>query len=136
MLGLKEAGTTEEDTNATTPVIVLVSCPVDLRPEEARRLSGRLNVEINPKSLSFQAYGKRKVSEVYNCNYELNPEFRGRFEAANLTIGGTGDNGEVRIIELPDHRFFLATAFQPQMSSTRERPHPLFVAYLRACAQP
>jgi CTP synthase (UTP-ammonia lyase) len=38
----------------------------------------------------------------------------------------------VRAIELPRHRFFVATLFQPQLSSTAEEPHPLILAYLEA----
>jgi CTP synthase len=87
------------------------------------------------KTLAYQIYGRAEIFERYNCNYELNPDFRSQFEAANLRVSGEGDNREVRIIELPRHRFFLATAFQPQLSSTKERPHPLFIAYLKACAE-
>jgi CTP synthase (UTP-ammonia lyase) len=41
-------------------------------------------------------------------------------------------NGEVRMVEMPDHRFFLATLFLPQLSSSFNRPHGLIVAYLNA----
>jgi CTP synthase (UTP-ammonia lyase) len=44
------------------------------------------------------------------------------------------DTGEVRAIERPDHAFFVATLYQPQLSSTLDRPHPLFVALLDATA--
>jgi CTP synthase (UTP-ammonia lyase) len=50
-------------------------------------------------------------------------------------VTGTGPEGEARIVELPDHRFFIATLFLPQLSSTMERPHPLIVGYLRAAME-
>ncbi len=40
-------------------------------------------------------------------------------------------DGEARVLELPDCRFFIATLFVPQMRSTPESPHPLVTAYLR-----
>jgi CTP synthase (UTP-ammonia lyase) len=40
--------------------------------------------------------------------------------------------GEVRVIELTNHQFFVATLFLPQLSSSPESPHPLITAYLRA----
>ena len=61
--------------------------------------------------------------------------FRGPLEAAGLRVSGQGEAGEVRVVELPTHRFFLATLFLPQLSSASDRPHPVIVAYLRAvCA--
>lgn len=46
-----------------------------------------------------------------------------------------GTRGEVRAVELPNHRFFLATLFQPQLSSTPDTAHPVVVAFLRAAAR-
>ena len=45
---------------------------------------------------------------------------------------GVDQDGEARVLELPDHRFFVATLFVPQLSSSPGSPHPLIVAYLRA----
>lgn len=45
---------------------------------------------------------------------------------------GVDSNGEVRIVELSNHRFFIATLFVPQLSSSPETPHPLITAYLKA----
>lgn len=39
--------------------------------------------------------------------------------------------GDTRILELPQNKFFIATLFQPQLSSTRENPHKLIHAYLK-----
>ena len=43
-----------------------------------------------------------------------------------------GEEGEARIVEMIDHRFFLATLFQPQLTSKEGSPHPLITAYLEA----
>jgi CTP synthase (UTP-ammonia lyase) len=51
-----------------------------------------------------------------------------------MSVAGRDDTGEVRAIERPDHPFFVGTLYQPQLSSTPGRPHPLFVALLRATA--
>ena len=37
-----------------------------------------------------------------------------------------------RIVELPDHPFFLATLFLPQARSTAASPHPLLAGYAAA----
>ncbi len=45
---------------------------------------------------------------------------------------GVDSDGEARVLELPDRRFFIATLFVPQLRSSPESPHPLITAYLRA----
>ncbi len=50
----------------------------------------------------------------------------------DLKIVGVDNRGNARIVELSDHRFFLATLFLPQSSSSAERPHPLIIEYLNA----
>ncbi len=82
--------------------------------------------------MAYGVYQRAEVEEAFNCNYGLNPELQPKLEAAGLQITGTDEKGEARIIELPGRRFFLATAFQPQLSSEEARSHPLIVAFLKA----
>ncbi len=49
-------------------------------------------------------------------------------------VSGVGRGGEVRIVELPSHPFFVATLFVPQARSTADRPHPLIAGYAEAVA--
>jgi len=48
----------------------------------------------------------------------MNPAFLGPLEAAGLRVTGEGECGEVRVVELLTLRFFLATLFLPQLSSS------------------
>ena len=75
------------------------------------------------------------MEEAFNCNYELNPDFREAIEASGLKVSGVSEDGGARIIELPGHRFYLATAFLPQLTSESNSPHPLITAYLEAAAK-
>lgn len=75
------------------------------------------------------------VTEPYYCNYGLNPEYRGSLERAGLVVSGTGTDGEVRIVELPAHPFFLATLFLPQARSSPGRPHPIIAGLAVAAAR-
>jgi CTP synthase (UTP-ammonia lyase) len=49
-----------------------------------------------------------------------------------LKITGVDQEGDVRIVELTDHPFYVATLYLPQLSSKLDRPHPLILAFLRA----
>lgn len=132
VLGISDAAHAEYDPNAPTPVIALASCPVAQPAEGTPRLSGKLKIRVSPGSLAFRIYRRQEAQEPFSCSYELNPAFKARIEAGGLRIVGVGQNGEARIVELPGHRFFVATLFQPQLASTEGRPHPLITAYLEA----
>jgi CTP synthase (UTP-ammonia lyase) len=75
------------------------------------------------------------VTEEFFCNYEVNPEFEWAFVEAGFPIVARGMHGEIRAIESPAHRFFVATLFQPQLSSKPGKPHPIIVEFLRAAAR-
>ncbi len=73
------------------------------------------------------------ISERHRHRYEFNNEYRERLEAAGLTIAGTTPDGSlVEIIELKEHKFFVATQFHPEFKSRPFSPHPLFVEFIRA----
>jgi CTP synthase (UTP-ammonia lyase) len=120
------------DTDTSTPLLVLASCPVDNRPAGAPRLWGKLKIRIRIDSTAFSIYQKTEIEEPFNCNYELNPAFRGRLERYGMKVSGESADGGARIIELPDRRFYMATGFQPQLASEENKPHPLIVAWLKA----
>lgn len=85
-----------------------------------------------PGTLARQVYGKEETVEEFRCNYGLDLEYRDKVGSGGLKIAGVDSNGEVRIVELPNHRFFIATLFLPQLSSSSNMPHPLIVAYMKA----
>ena len=132
VLGIADAQHAEYDALVGTLLITPVACPVPDRAAGAPKLSGTQKISLRPGSLAHRIYGSDLIEEEYFCNYELNPAYQARIDAAGLRVIGTGEHGEARIVELPHHRFFLATLYLPQLASARHRPHPLIVAYLRA----
>ena len=86
-------------------------------------------ISIRKNSRAHQIYQKESVTEKYNCSYSLNDDYRNEFERSDLRIVGVNPDGDVRMIELSHHRFFLAMLFQPQLN-TVESPHPVIVSFL------
>ena len=41
----------------------------------------------------------------------------------------------VEIIEIPSHPWFVGVQFHPELKSTVENPHPLFVDFVGACIE-
>jgi CTP synthase (UTP-ammonia lyase) len=96
-------------------------------------LAGRTEVvKITPGTLTHRVYGRTTATEQFACNYGLNPDYREKIIQAGLIIAGMDSAEEVTVVELYKHRFFIATLFMPQLSSSPDDPHPLIVAFLKA----
>ena len=133
VLGIKNANSTEVDPKTKEPVI-------DLMPEQKKitlkggtmRL-GSYACKISKNTLSHKAYGKSDISERHRHRYEFNNAYLERIESAGLMATGKNpDSGLVEIVELKDHPFFVGVQYHPELKSTVENPHPLFVAFIKA----
>jgi CTP synthase (UTP-ammonia lyase) len=113
-------------------VITPLSCSLPNRREGGPKASGEERLQILPGTRLHSICGSEDDSEQYYCNYGVNEEYEKQFQASRLRVSARGIHGETRAVELPDHRFFIATLFQPQLSSRPETPHPFWLAFLRA----
>ncbi len=111
-----------------------MTCPVPNRRDGAPKLSGACKLRIVAGCRLAAIYRSCEIEEEYFCNYEVNPAYHPHLENAGLRLTAFGDNGELRAVELPDRRFFIATLYQPQLSSTEDCPHPVIVEFLAAAA--
>lgn len=117
-------------------VITPVECPMPSRRPGQPALAGLGVARVAPGALLAELYGAEELTEEYFCSFETNRAFVPRWEAAGLQMAARGQAGEMRAFELARHRFFVATLFQPQLSSSFERPHPVVEGFLRACLAP
>jgi CTP synthase (UTP-ammonia lyase) len=116
-------------------VVTPLSCSLPNRREGSPKASGDERLKIVPGSHLHSICGSEDDSEQYYCNYGVNEEYEKQFQAAGLRVSARGMQGETRAVELPDYRFFIATLFQPQLSSRPESPHPFWLAFLRAAME-
>jgi CTP synthase (UTP-ammonia lyase) len=132
---MKDADSAENNPNSKNIVVTPVSCAIPNRAENAPKLSGKIpEIRIRPGSYLEGFYKKDVVTEEFFCNYEVSPDFEGAIIEAGFSIAARGENGEIRAIEAPKHKFFIATLFQPQLSSKPGKPHPIIVEFLGATA--
>lgn len=104
--------------------------------ELACSLAGReMAIDLVEGSRAAKLYGKLKVKEKYYCNFGVNPEYAEVLKAA-VSVTGSDSDGEIRIVELPGHPFFVATLFVPQVQSTWGKPHPLVTGFIRSITDP
>jgi CTP synthase (UTP-ammonia lyase) len=123
--GLATAGHAQNDPDAERPVITALACSLVGHESEVR---------IDAGSLAERVLGAERTVERYHCSYGLDPAYLDVLTAHGLRFTGHDDEGDVRILELPDHPFFLATLFQPELADTSPRPHPVIRAFAAAAA--
>lgn len=123
VLGLSAADHTETNPDAELPLITPLVCAL----REARG-----QILLHEGSRIRAIYGQAMVEEGFNCSYGLNREFHTLLADGKLHITGSDPDGDVRVVELDGHPFFIATLFQPERSALAGITHPLIVAYLRA----
>jgi CTP synthase (UTP-ammonia lyase) len=116
VLGVAQAEHAETSPDARTLVVTPLSCSLVGQAHPVRLAEG---------SRAAAMYGAAEAEEDYFCSYGLNPQFRPRLEQAGLRATGFGEDGEVRLVELDEHPFFVATLFCFQTRSRSEAPHPL-----------
>jgi len=123
VLGYEDADSEEHDPSAGKLFITPLSC----------FLAGKtFQVKVRRDTRAYQIYEKEEITEHYYCQFGLNPEFHDEIERGGLSISGIDETAEARIIELPHHRFFIATLFVPQLFSGVSEPHALIVAFVKA----
>ncbi|HZQ69061.1 MAG TPA: hypothetical protein VFA68_11135 [Terriglobales bacterium] len=133
VLGLKDADSAENDSGSKNIIIYPVACAVPDRKKNAPKLSGVVpEIRLRPGSYLQSFYGKETAVEEFFCNFEVNPEYEWAAIEAGFPVVARGKGGEIRAIESPTHRFFIATLFQPQLSSKPNEPHPLVLAFVQA----
>lgn len=125
VLGFPDAQHAEYDPYASRLFISRLACS----------LAGRdMDLHLAPGSQAARIYGATAVRERYYCNFGVNPDCVGRLKAGPLRVSGADAEGEVRVVELPGHPFFVGTLFVPQARSQPGAPHPLVAAFVRAAA--
>jgi CTP synthase (UTP-ammonia lyase) len=137
VLGIADADSAENNSGSKNIVIYPVACAVPNRKGTAPKLSGKVpEIRLRPGSYLQSFYGKDEevVTEEFFCNFEINPDYEWTTMEAGFPVVARGAQGEIRAIESPTHRFFIATLFQPQLSSTEKKPHPVILAFIQAAA--
>jgi CTP synthase (UTP-ammonia lyase) len=137
VLKISDADSAENNSGSKNIVIYPVACAVPGRKGDAPKLSGKMpEIRLRPGSYLQSFYGKDKdvVTEEFFCNFEVNPEYEWATMEAGFPVVARGTQNEIRAIESPTHRFFIAALFQPQLSSTEKKPHPIVLAFVQAAA--
>ncbi|MFC1760588.1 CTP synthase [Planctomycetota bacterium] len=126
ILGFEDAQHAEYDPYASKLFVSELECS----------LAGReMLLRLEPESHVAGVYGTTETKEMYYCNFGVNPEYVNLVKSGPLKAVGSDVEGDVRIIEHPDHPFYIGTLFVPQTLSTEDKPHVLVTAFLQAIVE-
>jgi CTP synthase len=134
-LGLVDANSTEFNPKCSQPVI-------DILPEQKKieglggnmRLGGK-DVELKAGTIAARIHGNRRtIRRRFRHRFECNPAYIEQFEKAGVVFSGKAPSQPImQILELPRHRFFMASQFHPEFTSRPLHPDEMFLAFTQAC---
>ncbi len=134
--GLEGAHSAEFSSTTPYPVIDLMEEQKGVEEKGGTMRLGAYPCVLKEGTLSFEAYGRKEISERHRHRYEFNNRFRETLEKAGLVIAGTSpDETLVEIVEIKEHPWFVAVQFHPEFKSRPKSPHPLFVNFVRAAKE-
>ena len=133
VLGWADAHSTEMSQDTDYAVISMMEEQKKITNKGGTMRLGAYPCEIQKNTLAYQIYGQTHISERHRHRYEFNNEFKTAFEQSGMVASGINpENDLVEIIELPSHPYFIGVQYHPELKSTVENPHPLFVHFVKA----
>ncbi len=133
VLKLEHAASVEVNPDTEHPVIALMDDQKGITTKGGTMRLGAYECKIAPKTLANKIYRKTSISERHRHRYEFNNTYKAQIEAAGLKATGINPKtGLVEIVELDKHPYFVGVQFHPELKSTVEAPHPLFVNFVKA----
>ena len=136
VLGLEDANSSEFDRSTPHAVIDLMNDQRSITEMGGTMRLGLYPCDLQAGSKAAQAYGVDHIEERHRHRWEFNNTYREEFEKAGMIFSGISPDGKlIEIAELRDHPYMIASQFHPEFLSRPNRPHPLFVGFMKATRQ-
>lgn len=136
VLGLKNASSTETNKKTENPVINIMEEQNKITKKGGTMRLGSYPCDIKKGTKAFSAYGKQHITERHRHRYEFNNAYLNKYQQGGMIASGINpDSNLVEIVELKNHPFFIGSQFHPELKSTVDNPHPLFVKFVAAAME-
>lgn len=132
VLGYRDASSVEDNPETTMPLINAMFCEMREKPGQIR-LAESSQIEA--------IYNQSLITEQYNCGFGINTDYLSIFENTDMKFTAwsmdsiNNNKDDPRALELTGHRFYMATAFQPERSALTSEVHPLIESFFTAASQ-
>ncbi len=131
--GLTGADSREFNENAPYRVIDFMPGQFDEIDKGGTLRLGKYPCVLREGTVIARCYGKTEISERHRHRYEFANEYRDALSAAGMCLSGLSPDGNlVETVEIPGEPFFVGVQFHPEFKSRPNRPHPLFLGFVKA----
>ncbi|MEM9921596.1 MAG: CTP synthase [Bacteroidota bacterium] len=131
---LPMAASTEVNPDTDVPVIDMMSEQKKITKKGGTMRLGAYDCKLTKGTLVHKTYGADKISERHRHRFEFNNKYLEQFAERGMIASGKNPASDlVEIVELKDHPWFVGVQFHPELKSTVENPHPLFISFVQAC---
>lgn len=136
ILGLTDADSTEMNPDTSNPVIDMMEEQKKVTMKGGTMRLGSYPCVIKENTLAYSIYGTAEIHERHRHRWEFNNKYLTQYEEAGMIASGINpESGLVEIMELKNHPFFIGVQYHPELKSTVENPHPLFVHFVKAAKE-
>jgi len=133
ILNIKNAHSVEMDPDSADAVIDMMEEQKKITKMGGTMRLGAYPCDVKEGTLASRIYGNLHISERHRHRYEFNNKYLDAFEQKGMIASGRNpQTGLVEIMEITDHPFFIGVQYHPELKSTVENPHPLFVHFVAA----
>ena len=131
--GLKGANSGEFDKKTPYKVINYMPGQNDEVNKGGTLRLGSYPCLIKPNTTMSRSYKMESINERHRHRYEFNNEYRDILENKGLTLSGLSpDKLLVETVELTNRPFYVGVQFHPEFKSRPNKPHPLFLSFIKA----
>ena len=136
VLDYKDANSAEMDDKTPHNVIDIMEEQKNITQMGGTMRLGAYDCELVKGSRTFEAYGEKSlISERHRHRYEFNNAYKDEYESNGMKcVGINPASNLVEIVEIPEKKWYIGTQFHPEYSSTVLHPHPLFMSFIKVCA--
>jgi len=128
-----DANTIEADPRTDCPVVHIMDEQEGKTETGGTMRLGDYDCSLREGSKARELYGSETATERHRHRYEFNNKYRDELEAAGMQMVGINQKLDlVELIEMKDHKFFMASQYHPEFKSRPNRAHPLFDGFVAA----
>lgn len=133
VLGYTDAHSVELNPQTTHPVIHLMPDQDGIEDIGGTLRLGSYPCILDKATKAYELYKEETINERHRHRYEVNNDYRQVLTENGMKLSGISPDGRiVEMIELENHPWFLGTQAHPELKSRPNRPHPLFLGFVKA----
>jgi len=132
--GLKDANSTEVNSETSHPVIDLMPEQLEVKHKGATMRLGAHKIVITKGTLAHKLYGNEEINERHRHRWEVNPKFLNILTEHGMIFSGKSPDGRrMEILELPEKSYFFASQFHGEFKSRPGKPDAEYYGFVKAC---